>query len=80
MKEEAATAGCQEHRQEQRYGYGQHRPLANSLPSMSTGTRGEFTTIADERIFCSRRNHFYSRCRGIAPSAARPERPNHQLA
>ena len=60
MNEEATTAGRQEHGQKQRYGYGQHRLLANWLPSMSIRTGGEFTTNANERIFCSRRTHFYS--------------------
>jgi hypothetical protein len=72
MNEEAATTGCQDCQQEQCYGYGQHRPPANWLPSLSTGIEGELTTIADERIFCSRSNHFYSPCRDIAASASRP--------
>src|SRR5580704_7042484 len=69
MNEEAATTGCEDHQQAKRYGYGEHRPLANLL-SMSARIGKEFTKITDERIFCSRRNHFYSRCRDIAPSLA----------
>jgi hypothetical protein len=77
MNEEAAATGCQDRRQEQCYGYGQQLPPTNSLPSMST-TRREFTTMADERIFCSRGNHFYSRSKDIAPDGSQPDSPSSQ--